>query len=459
MASLASRIKKAWNVFTNRDPTAEVENYNYEQVISTRRPDRLRMTRGNERSIVTAIYNRIAIDISLMDLRHVRLDSEKRYASDMDSSLNECFCVSANLDQTGRAFVQDVVMSMFDEGCVAVIPTDIDIKMNTSSYDILELRTAKIQQWYPDRVKVRAYNERLGKYEEIIMPKERVAIIENPFYAIMNEPNSVLQRLIRKLNLLDAIDEQSGSGKLDLIIQLPYVIKTEGQRKQAEKRKNDIEMQLATSKYGIAYTDGTEHITQLNRAVENNLMAQIQYLTTMLYQQLGITQAILENSADAQALLNYQQNILAPISNAIAEEFIRKFISQTGRTQGQSIMFFRDPLKNVSPEKIADMADAFTRNEIMSSNEIRQSIGMKPSSDPAADELRNKNINQSTAQTEEQETEMLGEGALAGAEAEAAITKDESEMSNQEIIDTYEAKMKELDELEKKLKLMESQLR
>ncbi len=388
--AFGSRLKHAWNAFMNRDPTRYYRDmgmgYSY-------RPDRIRMTRGNERSIVTSVYNRIALDASAVDIIHSRLDENDRFVGIIPSGLNECLTVGANIDQTGRAFIQDVVMSMLDEGCVAIVPVDTTIDpISTGSYDIDTMRTAKILEWYPKDIKVRIYNDRSGQKEDIIVPKGMSAIVENPLYAVINEPNSTMQRLIRKLNLLDVIDEQSGSGKLDLIIQLPYVIKTEARRKQAENRRKDIEMQLAGSKYGIAYTDGTERITQLNRAVDNNLMAQIEYLTSMLYSQLGITQGILDGTADEKTMLNYYNRTIEPILSAIVDEMKRKFLTKTARTQKQSILFFRDPFKLVPVSEISEIADKFTRNEIMTSNEIRQVVGMKPSDDPKADELRNSNL-------------------------------------------------------------------
>lgn len=388
--AFGSRLKHAWNAFMNRDPTRYYRDmgmgYSY-------RPDRIRMTRGNERSIVTSVYNRIALDASSVDIVHSRLDENDRFIGIIPSGLNECLTVGANIDQTGRGFIQDVVMSMLDEGCVAIIPVDTTINpTSTGSYDIETMRTAKILEWYPKDIRVRIYNDKSGQKEDILVPKSIAAIVENPLYAVINEPNSTMQRLIRKLNLLDVIDEQSGSGKLDLIIQLPYVIKTEARRKQAENRRKDIEMQLAGSKYGIAYTDGTERITQLNRAVDNNLMAQIEYLTSMLYSQLGITQGILDGTADEKTMLNYYNRTIEPILSAIVDEMKRKFLTKTARTQKQSILFFRDPFKLVPVSEISEIADKFTRNEIMTSNEIRQVVGMKPSDDPKADELRNSNL-------------------------------------------------------------------
>lgn len=385
------RLQHGWNAFMSRAPTGSYydigQSYSY-------RPDRVVFTRGNERSIITSVYNRIALDVSAINIKHCRLDNNDRYMSVIDSGLNSCLNLEANIDQTGRAFIQDIVMSMLDEGCVAIVPVDtsIDPKVS-SSYDILSMRTGKILDWYPEHVKVRLYNERTGNKEEIIVPKKTVAIIENPLYAVTNAPNSTMQRLIRKLSLLDVTDEKTASGKLDLIIQLPYVIKTEARRQQAEARRKDIEMQLAGSKYGIAYTDGTEKITQLNRSVENNLMSQIEYLTSMLYSQLGITQSILDGSADEKTMLNYHNRTIEPIVSAIVDEMKRKFLTKTARSQQQSILFFRDPFKLVPLNDIAEIGDKFTRNEIMTSNEIRQIIGMTPSNDPKADQLVNSNLN------------------------------------------------------------------
>lgn len=389
---IGDRLQHAWNAFFNKDPT-------YYRNIGTGyayKPDRPRLSRGNERSIITSVYNRIALDVAAIDIQHVKLDDDGHFSSIMSSKLNTCLTLEANIDQTGRAFVQDIVMSMLDEGCIAVVPVVTDTDLNTtSSMDICSMRTARILEWYPKHIKVRLYNEETGLKEDIILPKKIVAIIENPMYAVINEPNSTMQRLIRKLNLLDAIDEQSGSGKLDLIIQLPYVIKSEARRQQAEQRRVDIETQLSGSKYGIAYADGTERITQLNRAVDNNLMSQIEYLTSMLYSQLGITQSILDGTADEKTMTNYYNRTIEPIISAIVDEMKRKFLTKTARTQSQSISFFRDPFKLVPVTELAEISDKMTRNEIMSSNEIRQIIGRKPSSDPSADELRNKNLSQS----------------------------------------------------------------
>lgn len=387
--SFGSRLKHAWNAFTGNVQM----NYRDLGMSYSYRADRPRMSRGNERSIVTSVYNRIALDVAALNIQHVRLDENGRFLSVIDDGLNNCLTLEANVDQTARSFVQDVVISMFDEGSVAIVPVDTTTDPNVSgSYDIQSLRVGQILDWYPQHIRARVYNEQMGRKEDVVVPKSAVAIIENPLYAVINEPNSTMQRLIRKLNLLDVIDEQSGSGKLDLIIQLPYVIKTEARRQQAENRRKDIENQLSGSKYGIAYTDGTEHITQLNRSVNNNLMSQIEYLTSMLYSQLGITQSILDGTADEKTMLNYNNRTIEPIISAIVDEMKRKFLTKTARSQHQSISFFRDPFKLVPVNDIAEIADKFTRNEIMTSNEIRQVVGMKPSEDPRADELRNKNL-------------------------------------------------------------------
>lgn len=395
--SIGSRLKSAWNAFRNRDPT-----YNYANIGMgyTYRPDRVRFTRGNERSIVTSLFNRIAIDAANVNIRHCRLDENERFIEVIDSNLNKCLSLEANVDQTGRAFIQDAVMSMLDEGCVALVPVDTTTDPEVSgSYDILSMRTGKILEWYPEHIKVRVYNDRTGRKEDIRISKRAVSIVENPLYAVINEPNSTMQRLIRKLSLLDVTDEQTASGKLDLIIQLPYVIKTEARRQQAEIRRKDIENQLMSSKYGIAYADGTERITQLNRSVENNLMKQIEYLTNMVYSQLGITQAVLDGTADEKTMLNYTNRTIEPIVSAIVDELKRKFLTKKARSQLQTIMFFRDPFKLVPVNNIAEIADKFTRNEIMTSNEIRQIIGMKPSDDPKADQLINSNISQPAEET------------------------------------------------------------
>ena len=390
---ITDRLQHAWNAFTNNENRSRYYDRGH---ISSYKPDRVRFTRGNERSIVTSVYNRLALDASSMSIKHVRLDENGRFTEEIDSGLQNCLNIEANIDQTGRAFLQDVVMSMLDEGCVAIVPVDTTMNpMLSGSYEINTMRTAKILEWYPAHVRVRLYNDRKGIHEELILPKANVAIIENPLYAVINEPNSTMQRLIRKLNLLDVVDEQTSSGKLDLIIQLPYVIKSEARKKQAEERRKDIEMQLSGSKYGIAYTDGTERITQLNRPAENNLMGQVEYLTNMLYSQLGLTQSILDGSADDKTMLNYYNRTIEPILSAIVDELKRKFLTKTARAQKQTIMYFRDPFKLVPVNDIAEIADKFTRNEIMTSNEIRQIVGMKPSKDPEADELRNKNLNKS----------------------------------------------------------------
>lgn len=400
--SFGSRLKNAWNLLRSRDPT-----YDYKNIGSgySARPDRPRLSRGNERSIVTSVYNRIAMDVAAIDVQHVRLDDNGRFISSIKSGLNNCLTLEANIDQTARAFRQDIIMSMLDEGCVAIVPVDTDVDPNlTNSYEILSMRTGKIVEWYPNHVKVRLYNDQNGHKEEVTVPKNTVAIVENPLYAVINEPNSTMQRLIRKLNLLDAIDEQSGSGKLDLIIQLPYVVKTESRQKQAEARKDAIVDQLK-GPYGIAYIDGTEKVTQLNRPVENNLMKQIEYLTSMLYSQLGLTQTILDGTADEQTMLNYYSRTCEPIISAIVDEMKRKFLTETARSQMQSISFFRDPFKLVPVNNIAEIADKFTRNEILTSNEIRQIIGMKPSDDPKADKLINSNIAQPTEEAQKQNAE------------------------------------------------------
>ena len=391
---ILTRLQHGWNAFlNNKDPAYSYGSgggYYY-------RPDRPRLTRGNERSIVTSVYNRIALDVAAINIKHCKLDKDERFSSIINSSLNNCLNLEANIDQTGRAFIQDIVISMMDEGCVAIVPVDttLDPKV-TGSYDILSMRTGKILEWFPDKVKVRVYNDRTGNKEDVTLPKSSVGIIENPLYAVINEPNSTMQRLIRKLSLLDVTDEQTASGKLDLIIQLPYVIKTEARRKEAEKRRSEIEQQLAGSKYGIAYADGTEKIVQLNRSLENNLMKQIEYLTSMLFSQLGITQSILDGTADEQTMLNYYSRTIEPIISSIVDELKRKFLTKTARSQSQTILFFRDPFKLVPVNNIAEIADKFTRNEIMTSNEIRQVVGLKPSDDPKADRLVNSNLNQSS---------------------------------------------------------------
>ena len=397
--NIGSRVKRAWNAFLNRDPPSD-RNYSYYGGYSYR-PFYDRKGRAIDKTIITAILSRIAVDASSITIQHVKLDENGRYDETINSDLNACFNLSANIDQTGRAFIQDIVLSMLEEGVVAVVPVDTDLNpMTTDSYKIYSMRVGTIMEWFPNHVRVRLYNDRTGEKEEITLPKRMIAIVTNPFYAVMNEPNGTMQRLIRKLNLLDAVDEQSSSGKLDLIIQLPYVIKNDLRRQQAEERRKQIEDQLTGSKYGIAYTDGTERITQLNRSLDNNLLAQVEYLTNMAYSQLTITQEIMNGTADETAMTNYYSRTIEPIVSAIVDEFKRKFLTKTARSQNQSIVFFRDPFKLVPIGTVADMADKFTRNEIMSSNEFRQVIGLKPSKDPAADELRNKNLNQTPGQEE-----------------------------------------------------------
>lgn len=396
--SFSSRLRHAWDVFRNREPT-----YDYQDTgpSTSHRPDRIRLTGGNERSIVTSIFNRIALDVSSINIKHCRIDNNGRFKESINSSLDNCLNLEANIDQTGRAFMQDVVMSMLDEGCVAIVPTDTTLDpIATTSYDIQAMRTGKILEWYPNHVRVRVYNEKTGKQEDIKLPKSMVAIVENPLYAVINEPNSTMQRLMKKLVLLDAVDENTRSGKLDMIIQLPYVIKSPARKSQAEKRRKDIEEQLK-GPYGIAYVDGTEKVIQLNRPIENNLMTQIEYLTKLLYSQLGITEEILNGTANEQTMLNYNSRTIEPIVSAIVDEMKRKFLTKTARSKNQTIQFFRDPFRLVPVNDIAEIADKFTRNEILTSNEIRQIIGMKPSNDPKADKLINSNLNQAKNATEE----------------------------------------------------------
>ena len=398
MPTFGDRLLHAWNAFMNRDPTprrdwGESTYYN---------PTIVRPIRGNERSIVQSIYTRLSMDVAAISMKHVRIDENGGYIEDVDSYLNECLTVEANKDQTARAFMQNVVMQMLEEGCVAVIPVDTTENPNlTGSYDIKTMRTAQVLEWSPDAIRIRVYNDRVGKFEELWVPKRNAAIIQNPFYTIMNEPNSTLQRLIRKLSLLDGVDEQSSSGKLDLIIQLPYVIKSEARRVQAEQRRKEIEMQLEGSKYGIAYTDGTEKIIQLNRSIENNLLKSIEYLTAQVYSQLGITDEILNGKADEQTMTNYYNQTIEPLISAIRDEYYRKFLTKTARSQMQSIKFFREPFKLVPVSAIAEIADKFTRNEIMSPNEVRQIVGLKPDADPESDQLRNRNLNKSNEQIAE----------------------------------------------------------
>ena len=401
MPTLRKRIKNAWNVFTSRDPTEQPVFHDY-GISYGYRPDRIRLTRGNERSIVNAVYNRIAIDVASIDVKHVKTDENDVFIEEIGSFLNDVLQSEANIDQTGRNLMIDAVISLLDEGVIAIIPVDIDEDEDeeTDSFDVLSLRVAKIIQWYPEHVKLRVYNEKTGYKQDIVINKRSVCVVENPFYSVMNEPNSTLQRLIRKLNLLDAIDEQTGSGKLDIIIQLPYVIKTEARKKQAEDRRKDIEAQLAGSKYGIAYTDGTERITQLNRPAENNLLTQIEYLTSMLYSQLGITEEVLNGTADEKTMLNYYNRTIEPIMSAIVDEMKRKLLTWNARKEGQSIKFFRNPFKLVPVTEMAEIADKFGRNEILTPNEIRGIVGFKPSDDPQANELRNRNISQSNEEIE-----------------------------------------------------------
>lgn len=439
--ALNDRLQHAWDAFMNKDPTYRVSDYGNSYSYN---PGRTRLSRRNEKSIVTSVYNRIALDAAAIKVEHVRLDSEDRYIETMNTCLNECLTTEANLDQTGRAMMQDVIMSMLDEGCVAIVPTETDINpLQTESYKILELRVGKIIEWLPAHVKVRVYNERTGRQEDLYMSKSVVAIVENPLYAVMNEPNSTMQRLIRKLNLLDVIDEQSGSGKLDLLIQLPYIIKTDARRQQAETRRKNMEEQLK-GPYGIAYTDGTEKVTQLNRPVENNLMKQIEYLTSMLYSQLGLTSGIMDGTADDKTMNNYYTRTIEPILSAVIDEMKRKFLTKTARSQKQSIRFFRDPFKLVPVTELPDIADKFTRNEIVTSNEMRQVIGMKPSADPNADKLRNKNLNQAQqANPEVSPTEI----DPASQPTQPPMTEDE-----------YNQSMKDLDDLDAQLDDLDSGL-
>lgn len=403
--SLAERLQHGWNAFLGRDgPYRDYRNYG--EAYYTK-PDRIRFTRGNERSIINAVYTRIAIDAATIDIRHVRTDEDGRYKEEIKDGLNTCLSLSANKDQTGRQFIQDIVMSLLDEGCIAIVPVDTTTDISEGSFDIESMRPAKIVQWYPDYVRLKVYNDRNGHEQEITLPKKSVAIIENPFYSVMNEPSSTAQRLIRKLNLLDTIDEQNSSGKLDMIIQLPYIIKTPARRQQAERRRKDIELQLSTSKYGIAYTDGTEKITQLNRSIDNNMIQQVEFFTNMLYSQLGITQAIMDGTADEKVMQNYYTRTIEPVVSAIADEMKRKFLTKKARSQRQSIMFFRDPFKLMPIADFAELADKLTRNCIATSNEIRQAIGMKPMDDPQADQLINNNLSQPKEALEAAETEEI----------------------------------------------------
>lgn len=412
--SFGSRLKRAWNIFFSRDPTDYAERdgpgYFY-------RPDRPRFRGGTERSIIMSIYNRIALDVASLDIRHVRLDENGRYLNEIHSGLNECLTLRANKDQTARAFIQDIVMSALDEGCVAIIPVDTtENPKQTSSYDILSMRTGKVVEWFPNDVLVRVYNDQTGEKQDVRLPKRCVAIVENPMYAVINEPNSTMQRLVHKLNLLDFIDEQNGSGKLDLIIQLPYLVKTETKKQAAENRRKDIERQLTGSKYGIAYIDGTEKVTQLNRPIENNLLSQVEFLTSTLYSQLGITQAVMDGTADEKTMLNYYNRTVEPFVSAIVDAMKWSFLTRTARSQMQTILYFRDPFKLVPVSEIAEIADKFTRNEILSSNEVRQIMGLKPSDDPRADELSNKNLK-----------------SPAGKKQSGEVNSDEEENQNEEV--------------------------
>lgn len=434
--TIGSRLKKAWNVFLNRDPT--VYQKNYYSTGSSYRPDAVRFTRGNERSIVTSVYNRIAIDASTVNIVHARLDDNNRFLEEINSTLNDCLTLEANKDQTARAFRQDIFEVMMDKGVVAIVPIDLSDNPNTTgSHDILTLRAGEIIEWFPDKVRVKVYNDISGKREELILNKSQVGIVPNPLYAVMNEPNSTLQRLIRKLNLLDVIDEQSGSGKLDLIIQLPYVIKTEARRQQAEQRRKDIEMQLSGSKYGIAYTDGTEHITQLNRSVENNLLKQVEYLQTMLYSQLGITTSVMDGTADEKTMLNYHNRTIEPMVSAVVDEMKRKFLTKTARSQKQSILMFKDAFKLVPMGELAEMGDKLTRNEILTSNEFRQIIGLKPADDPRADQLLNKNISQPGGGTEPEAS--TGENSMGQSDSDGIVNDllDNIETQINDIVDNY----------------------
>lgn len=405
--SFLENLQHGWNAFLGRDGPYNVYR-DYGEAYYTR-PDRVHFTRGHERSIINAVYNRIATDAAAIEIRHVRTDKDGRYKEDMVSDLNECLTISANKDQAGRAFIQDIVESLLDEGNVAVVPIDATRNITKDSFDVQSMRIGKIVTWYPDHVRIKVYNDTKGHEEEITMPKKSVAIIENPFYAIMNEPSSTAARLIRKLNLLDTIDEQNSSGKLDMIIQLPYIIKTPARRQQAEQRRRDIEMQLSSSKYGIAYTDGTEKITQLNRSIDNNMISQVEFFTNMLYSQLGITQEIMNGTADEKVMQNYYVRTIEPILSAITDEMKRKFLTKTARTQGQSIMFFRNTFKLMPISEAAEMVDKLTRNEVATANEMRQAMGMKPSKDPRADELVNSNISQPKENLEKAETAEIDE--------------------------------------------------
>lgn len=448
MPSFIERIKNGWNAFTNnKDPsTFAYQDLGYS---SYYRPDRPRLLNGNERSIINSIFNRLAVDAASIEVLHARLDENHTFMEEIDSKLNRVLNISANIDQTGRALVQDIAMSMFDEGCVAVVPTDTDINPNyDNSYDILELRVGKIVEWRPNHVKVNLYNERTGLKEDVLLSKSAVAIIENPFYSVMNEPNSILKRLSRKLSLLDVIDEQNSSKKLDLIIQLPYVVKTEARRKQAEIRRKDIEKQLAEGKYGIAYTDATEHITQLNRSLENNMMGQIEYLTNMLFSQLGLTPEIMNGTASEEVMMNYYNRTIEPILTAITEEMTRKFLTKTARTQGQAIIFIRDPFKLVPISNMADLGDKFIRNEILTANEVRGKIGFKPSNEPKANQLGNPNMPVSEQiQNKSEETDEEGNPVVSELSQEELAQLSPEEL--QEMLDDLDETDAQLDEIEK----------
>lgn len=406
--NIGSRLKSAWNAFLNRDPPGGIYyggGYSY-------RPDRVRLNRGNDRTILTAIYTRIAMDAASITVNHVRLDENDRFDEVVDSGLNSCLNLSGNKDQTGRALRYDLFLSVLDEGVVGLVPVDVDTDPETGEVSIESMRVGKIKEWYPDHVRLEVYNDRTGQREEIVLPKSGVAIIENPFYAVMNEPNGTIQRLIRKLNLMDVIDEQVGSGKLDLIIQLPYAVRSEQQKKRADERRDEVERQLSGSKYGIAYTDATEHITQLNRSLENNLLKTVEYLTNMAYSQLGITPDIMNGTANDTVMTNYENRTIEPLVAAAVDELKRKFLTKEARDKGESIMYFRDPFKLAPVSMVAEMADKFTRNEIMTSNEFRQVIGMKPSKDPKADRLENSNISRPNEEDGVQKTITAGKEAV-----------------------------------------------
>ena len=443
MPSLGQRLAHAWNAFRNKSDSFENLNPLTVGYSSANRPDRVRLTRGNERSIVTAAYTRIAVDVSEVDIRHVRTDNKGRLTEILKTPLNDCLSVSANTDQTGRQFIRDVVVSMFDEGCVAIVPVDTDVSPKvTGGFDILSMRTGKITQWYPNDVKVLLFNEQKGIKEEIVVPKKMCAIVENPFYSVMNEPNSTLQRVIRKLNLLDMTDEQNSSGKLDIIVQLPYTIRTEQRMIEAEKRRKKLEDQLAKSKYGVAYADATEKITQLNRAVENNFKEQVEWFTTFLYGQLGIPMEVFYGTTDEKTMLRYYSGTLAPILNAICDEMIRKFLTKTARTQNQSIMFFQDHFKLVPADKMADLGDKFIRNEIMTANEVRAKLGLPPADDPKADELRNPNMPQEMDSGDPSAEEPVDQEELEEARQtllDAGLDEDDLKgLSDNEIVDLAE---------------------